>query len=625
MARPELLDRRPAWAGGKLNATTVLLEPLDAAETDALLDSLGGVDDELRGRIRDAAEGNPLFVEEMLALVHGSGGAMVEVPPTIQALLAARLDQLDPAERSVLERGSVEGRVFHQGAVRALSNGDTNVPQRLLALVRKELVRPDRAQFPGDDAYRFRHLLIRDAAYDALPKATRAELHQRFAEWLEQRAPDLVELDEILGHHLEQAVLYRRELGQGDAALAERAGRHLGRAGVRAIWRSDLAGATVLLERALDLLRPLGSHANLELMLATAYLRRSHPASAAVVADAAAERAASFGDRRGEAVLRAYAAYARALVVVEPDFDRVEELARAALPFLEEANDADALLHVWLVIADVENFRGRTGLRTEAVERALRYARRSGGLPTHLFGLGAVLAAGPRPADEALEVIDDLAPAPAPEVQMQRARLLAMLDRGDEASALATANADRLRELTGEAGAGELALAEIAELRGDDETAERLLRRRCAEFEKRQQWPYLSTYAPLLGHVLCRLGRYDEAEPLADRGRELGTEEDVATQQIWRQVKALVLARRSEHEEAVRLAREAVEIAERTDLPNAQGRAWRDLGEVLELAGRTGDAIAALEQALERYERKKNLAMTNRTRGRLALLLQLEK
>ncbi len=143
MARPELLDNQPGWGGGKLNATTLLLEPLSGEETDSLLDSLGGIDERLRERIRTASEGNPLFVEEMLALVRESKQRDVRVPPTIQALLAARLDQLESAERHVLERGSVEGRVFHQGAVRALSDGDGQVSQRLLALVRKELVRPE--------------------------------------------------------------------------------------------------------------------------------------------------------------------------------------------------------------------------------------------------------------------------------------------------------------------------------------------------------------------------------------------------------------------------------------------------------------------------------------------------
>src|SRR6185312_8189218 len=255
-ARPELLDRRPGWAGGKVNATTVLLEPLRPEDADAMIVSLGRVDATLADRIRDAAEGNPLFVEQMVALVKESGNGDVTVPPTIQALLAARLDQLDPSERAVLERGSVEGRVFHRRAVEALAPDDTGVVTRLTSLVRKELVRPDKPVFSGDDAFRFRHMLIRDAAYDALPKAVRAELHERFAGWLEQRAADLVELDEIVGYHLEQAARFREELGQPDPTLAARAAQRLAVAGRRALWLGDEPAAAALLERALMLTRP---------------------------------------------------------------------------------------------------------------------------------------------------------------------------------------------------------------------------------------------------------------------------------------------------------------------------------------------------------------------------------
>ena len=140
--------------------------------------------DELRERIARAAGGNPLFISEMLAMA--AEDARVDVPPTLKALLAARLDQLDVAERRVLERGSVEGEIFHRGAVQALAPEDTQVTTRLAALVRHQLVRPDRAQIAGDDGYRFRHLLIRDAAYEALPKAVRADLHARFADWLDE-------------------------------------------------------------------------------------------------------------------------------------------------------------------------------------------------------------------------------------------------------------------------------------------------------------------------------------------------------------------------------------------------------------------------------------------------------
>ena len=160
----------------------------------------------LRERIAHAAGGNPLFISEMLAMA--AEETEVEVPPTLKALLAARLDQLDDAERRVLERGSVEGEVFHRGAVQALAPEETQVTTRLAALVRHQLVRPERAQLPGDDGFRFRHLLIRDAAYDALPKPSRAELHERFADWLDEHGDELVELDEIVGYHLEQAYRY---------------------------------------------------------------------------------------------------------------------------------------------------------------------------------------------------------------------------------------------------------------------------------------------------------------------------------------------------------------------------------------------------------------------------------
>ena len=301
MARPELLEKRPAWGGGKWNSTTVLLEPLDAAETERLLDELGGVEPGLRQRIATAAEGNPLFLEEMLALVRASGDGEISVPPTIQALLAARLDQLDPAERAVLERGSVEGRVFHQSAVQALANGEPQTP-RLIALVRKQLVRPDTPQFAGEEAYRFRHLLIRDAAYDALPKAVRADLHERFAGWLEERGADLVELDEILGHHLEQAARYKAELEQPDTVLAERAAERLAAGGRRALARGDEHAAVSLLERSLGFTRPLRLDVHLEVDLAQAL--GSDPREAAAIAERAAERAAADADHAGEALAR---------------------------------------------------------------------------------------------------------------------------------------------------------------------------------------------------------------------------------------------------------------------------------------------------------------------------------
>src|SRR6266536_1668032 len=235
IARPELTEHRPAWP------VTLRLEPLGDEDVDELIPEriLG----ELRAKITRAAGGNPLFIEEMLAMAGEAEGEVV-VPPTLQALLAARLDQLETAERSVLERGAVEGEIFHRGAVQALTPDETQVTPRLAALVRKQLIRPDRPQLAGEDGFRFRHLLIRDAAYEALPKTTRAELHERFATWLEQHGAELVELDELLGYHLEQACRYHAELGlPSDDELTAAARRRLTAAGRRASFRQDPGAA----------------------------------------------------------------------------------------------------------------------------------------------------------------------------------------------------------------------------------------------------------------------------------------------------------------------------------------------------------------------------------------------
>ena len=228
MGRPELLDKRPGWGGGKFNATSVLLEPLSEDDSTQLIVNLLGraeLAPAVRARVAQAAEGNPLFVEEMLGmliddgLLERSNGSWVatgdlgkvSVPPTIQALLAARLDGLAPEERSIAERASVEGKIFHRGAVRELSPAEAreDLGRHLQALVRKELVRPDRAAFPGEDAFRFRHLLIRDAAYEAMPKELRATLHERFAGWLEASVGERVaEYEEVLGYPAPRRTAY---------------------------------------------------------------------------------------------------------------------------------------------------------------------------------------------------------------------------------------------------------------------------------------------------------------------------------------------------------------------------------------------------------------------------------
>jgi len=567
MGRPELLERRSAWA------PVMRLEPLDDGETATLIGDQVAV--ELRDRIAHAAGGNPLFISEMLAMARERED--VEVPPTLKALLAARLDQLDEPERRVLERGSVEGELFHRGAVQALLPEEPQVTARLTSLVRRELVRPDRAQLAGDDGFRFRHLLIRDAAYDALPKGVRAELHERFADWLVSHA-ELVELDEIVGYHLEQAVRHRHELGQPAEALALRAGERLAAAGRLALWREDRHAARRLLTRALDLTRPLRLDVLLEVDLA-ATLFSEGPRRAAAMVDAAAERAAAEGDAAGEAFARAMGGHHR-FNLNECSANELESLLLTALPLLEQEADHAALVYVWEVFAIcVANARGRWVDAARASEQALEQARLAGQQRTGLFWIELALALGPTPAAGALEQLDRLLPAsPAPFSLFTRAWLLAMLDRFDEAVPLARESNERQIELDGWR-IGDVRLAEIARMAGDHEAAARHLESACAWQEEREQFGLLATYVALLGRELCALGRFDEAEPLARRARELAGDNPV-DEAFWCQVQARVLAHRGEHAEAERLARGAVAAHEQTDNLTFQGDAWCDLAGV---------------------------------------------
>jgi tetratricopeptide (TPR) repeat protein len=569
------------------------------------------------GRIARAAGGNPLFIEQMLGMAGEADGEVV-VPASLQALLAARLDQLEAGERSVLERGAIEGEIFHRGAVQALAPEETQVTPRLAALVRKELIRPDKPQFAGEEGFRFRHLLLRDAAYEALPKAVRAELHERLATWLQLHGTELVELDELLGYHLEQACRYHAELGQPDPALAERASEHLAAAGRRALWRVDEPAAASLLERALELTRPLRLDVHLELDLAEVFTV-ADPQRAAALAEAAAEQAQAAGDEAGEALARVEAAEYRVWFAADPDVDELEALAVAALSLLEQAGDHAGLARVWNALAfGVANSRGRNEDMAHAAEQAIQHARLAGQPRSNDF-LSLALVLGPRPADEALRTLDAALPEnPLPPDKLLRAVLVAMLGRFDEAWPLALEANDRLRALRGNS--EESWLAAIATLAGDDEAAARYLRRSCESMETSGMRGALSGVAPQLGRALCALGRYDEAAPLAQLGRQLAAEHDVWAQVLWRQAQALVDAASGKHAEAERLAREAVAIAERTDGLNLQGDALCDLAELLLLAGKSGEAAAALEQALARYQRKGNLVSTHRTQERLAEL-----
>jgi class 3 adenylate cyclase/tetratricopeptide (TPR) repeat protein len=612
MARPELLELRPSWGGGMWNATTVLLEPLDAAETGQLLASLGDVNAELAGRIAAAAGGNPFFMEEMLALVGSSPDGPVEVPPTIHALLTTRLDQLDGAERAVLERGSVEGQIFHRGAVESMADGESQ-GERLTALVRKQLVRPDRPQVPHENAYRFRHLLIRDAAYDALPKSVRADLHRRFADWLERHGSELVELEEILGYHLEQAAQHLADLGRPDLKLAGEAAARLSAAGRRARARGDRRAAQSLLGRAVA----LGDSQDVPLLVDLARCLDDLAAAVRMLEDAALAANAR-GDLAGAALARAIAAEQLGWAS-KGSVEEQERLAQAALPLLEAAGDHAGLAALWFSLANgVYNIRCQYAQMEHAAEQGRRHALLAGLPPSHQGPLSIALVWGARPAEVALRRLDELTEGdPSPYLDLSRGILLAMSGEFEAALAFAETAEGHARELGVPATAG---FAEIEALAGDLQAATARMGVYCEWLAERGLTAPIATYAAWRGRLLCKLGRYEEAERLARESRELGEEADPIVQAYWRQVAALVHASRGEHAEAERLAREAVARTELTDSPKAQGDALSDLGEVLEAAGRHDDATDAYRGALECYERKRIVPLMRRVRERLEAL-----
>lgn len=628
VARPELLDHRPTWSGGKLNATTVLLEPLSADETGDLIARLvadGDMDWPLRRQIAEAAGGNPLFIEEMIAMASAAPEADLTVPPTIKAVLAARLDQLDLPERIVLERGSVEGKVFHRGAVQALLPEEHALSQRLQTLVRKELLRPEPPVLAGEEAFRFRHLLIRDAAYDAVPKGVRAELHAGFARWLEGHGAGLVELDEVIGYHLEQACVYAAELGQDpDPDRTAGARRHLLAAGRRAVMRGDAQAAAVLLGRAsrlpsspLDVL--------LEIDLSDALADAGDFDRGMRSAQAAGERAQADGNRLGGLALGLQTALLASYNDPEGAARRMLELVDDAMPEFEAGGYELGLFVGNYVRGEAEQEFARSDSAAVAFDQAHIHARRVG-LP-HLEErvLGWRMATrkdGSMPAAEFLawlEALPDQARSGVLFVPFA-AEARAMCGNTVEARAALRRVSHDVAERGDTVSLAiilGLCVAEIELFLGDPAAALDAGLRGFELLEPTGERAWLSTIAAHVAQALYQLDRVDEAEAWAERSAELGASDDATTQLLSRMVKAKALARRGEAARAEQVAQEALDIAGAIQQPNYQAIAYMDLATVLSLNGRRREARAARRRALELARQKANLPLAERIEAML--------
>ena len=628
LARDELLEERPAFLEGRTNADQILLDALSGEETDALLEGLGGtiLESDQRARVVAAAEGNPLFLEQLLALALEGGLAERALPETIQALLAARLDRLGPGERAVLERGAVVGKEFTGEDVVALLDPDAapTTDSHLQTLVGRGFVRPR-----GDGAFGFRHILVQESVYRSAPKRLRAELHERYADRLDTESPHLPDLDEFVGYHLEQAYRLRTELGDSDRradVLAGDAGRRLGAAGFDALKRGDMPATASLLGRAIKLL-PDGDEQRYELMCELAiaqYVAGDGGAASTSLRDAiaGAERA---GQRRVELRAQIEAAYLRLLTDPEGAARELLAVAEAAVPAFEALEDDRSLARTWLLIGYVRGgIHGNHAAWEEAEERALTYYQRTGFPPTTCIGqIAAAIYWGPTPVRQGIhrctQLLDEegLGYFGRAAAVPYLGGLHAQVGRFAEARELVAEAEHTYAELGSPSAVIHCGTirADVEFLAGDFPAAERTLREQCAYLEAIGDRAHLAVRAAKLAEAIFRQGRFDEAEEWAALSRANAASDDQSAQVILGIVQMKLLARTGAVSDARDLAEEVVRLAESTDGLNQIAAARVAMAEVLRAAGLDDEAHRSLEDAVRVYEEKENVVGARRARA----------
>jgi tetratricopeptide (TPR) repeat protein len=651
-ARNELLETHPTW-GEQDRSARIVLKPLSDADAARVVENLlgqTGLADEVRARIVAAAEGNPLFVEQLLSMLIESGRLVeradgwtstsdlsdLAIPPTIHALLAARLDALPQPERAVIEPASVIGLSFAEQAVEALAPDDLRreLQAYLEGLTRKQLVRSI------DDAdeeriYRFDHLLIRDAAYQGLLKRARAELHEAFVAWadvINAERGRAQEFEEILGYHLEQAYRYRMELGPLDergVTLGVRAAERLGSAGTRAIARGDMPAAASLLGRASSVL-PTSHPDRPWLLIRTgeAKLELGEFAVAGELIDEAIEVATDLGDAPLVETARIERSRVRYLTDAAGSDAGLAAQVHQAIPVLEAADAQAGLARAWRLLTYIEGEATRWGAVEQAATAMLEHARLSGDRLMEIRGLPALAFSarlGPLPVPEALQRCEQLVARAEGDRRAEAIILRAIAHlramRGDfgEARELCRRVRNTLTELGWNFDAALVSIdsGPIELLAGDLAAAEAELRSDYQALDRLEERNYITTTAAYLAEALYRLGRLDEASEFASFSETTAADDDLLTQILWRAVRGKLLARSGRVEEASVVAREAVRLAQTSDDPTAQGNALVDLAEVLEAAGQQTEAEASLSAAIRRYEAKGNTVAAATSRDRL--------
>ena len=641
-ARPELLEVREDW-GSRPGSVIRTLEPLDASAVSQLIAGLPGgsaLPAAVEARLTVVSEGNPLFVEEFLGmlvddrlLVETPDGdwtaadsiETVRMPQSIKGLLSARLERLAPEERAIAERASVIGRVFEQAAVSELADETLRpvVEHSLHALVRKQLVRQESSELTVGDVFAFRHILIRDAAYEALPKAERAALHERLADWLERTVGErMAEQEEIVGYHLEQAHRYRTELGEtGDrvATLAARAAARLAAAGRRASERGDLHSAIGLLERAAALVPPGRQRIELLIDLRSA-LRMTGDGDAADTVDA---EAVALLDAYPDEELEHRSRLAAAMV----DLWGPSEEALDAFAFYERIGDPPGMIRALQVLILEHATRGRFTAAVETQERATALAI-DFGRPDLAAGLGLSWAPS---------VVD--CPLPVPEALRRSRTLLDLVGDDRQGRVLVLLAIGGLEAMSGletwrqpfddakaiiddlglvvpiGAATYPINLADAELTAGDPARVIDLLRTSCRTLE-RLGLPYLlASLAPVVAQTLLALGQLDEVERYATWGRDLATADDLDANARWRNALSGLRTAQGRHAEAIQLARDSVAVMAGSEFVDSRMIGHMVLARALRAARDEAGAVEAARTAHALAIARDNVAATRAIAG----------
>jgi DNA-binding SARP family transcriptional activator len=609
VARPELLEKRPGWSGGKLNATSLLLEPLGRGDCELLLAQAPTLARAQQERVLKLAGGNPLFLEELSAYL-AEGGDDRRLPPRIHALLQARLDLLREPQRLLLACAAVEGTVFHQGSLESLAPDEIRdqVAAELAAVTRTLLIRPADAQFEGEHAFRFRHQLIRDTAYTALPKSDRAQLHERFAAWLHEQRGDRSELDDIVAYHLEQAALYHRELGTADPALESRAANALAAAAERARLWVDLRAAASLCRRALALFAaddPRAPELQLQLALALSQLGEVDEAR-----DLLEQAALHATDPWVTANVRLVGLQFTALQGGARVLESVRRACAEAIPLFEERGDHRGLARAWHTLGLAESGELNVRAAARAFDKSAAEGRLAGEGSREAAGRCLALmelATNRLPAAAAVREFEQLVPEFPGEPVLQaslaahRAFAAYYAGRAAEARPLADEALDAVRR------SGILIMAATLDawmgwleaLNGDHERAERLALAGVEELRRYAGSILLGTALTMLATIRSMQGRHTEALTLADEAAANG--KDRRTRILVACARARAHVHLGAIEQARAAADEAVAEASTTDALAMQAQAQHALAETLAASDELPAARAAAAEAARLY------------------------